>query len=183
MAFNLPESESQTPDGVPLGWEAPWEKPQMMVVEEREGMWVTECAFVSISRFTLPGVDMTLAFCFFRSGMNSGSRFRFRVFPGVELDITSLGVCCNEPGDGGWYSGGQSPAPCQMGANLGIGVTLPSVTNRGIELPSLCMESGSSISTMCTSCVNGSGVEVVCPLRTVGKAVRMVTSFMSSNGS
>ena len=38
MAFDLPESESQTPDGVPLGWEAPWEKPQMMVVEEREGM-------------------------------------------------------------------------------------------------------------------------------------------------
>ena len=38
MAHDLPESESQTPDGVPLGWEAPWEKPQMMVVEEREGM-------------------------------------------------------------------------------------------------------------------------------------------------
>jgi len=38
MALDLPESESQTPDGVPLGWEAPWEKPQMMVVEEREGM-------------------------------------------------------------------------------------------------------------------------------------------------
>ena len=39
MAHDLPESESQTPDGVPLGWEAPWEKPQMMAVEEREGMW------------------------------------------------------------------------------------------------------------------------------------------------
>ena len=38
MAHDLPESESQTPDGVPLGWEAPWEKPQMMAVGEREGM-------------------------------------------------------------------------------------------------------------------------------------------------
>ena len=38
MQPDLPESESQTPDGVPLGWVAPWEKPQMMVVEEREGM-------------------------------------------------------------------------------------------------------------------------------------------------
>jgi len=38
MVSDLPESESQTPDGVPLGWVAPWEKPQMMVVEEREGM-------------------------------------------------------------------------------------------------------------------------------------------------
>jgi len=38
MTHDLPELESQTPDGVPLGWEAPWEKPQMMAVEEREGM-------------------------------------------------------------------------------------------------------------------------------------------------
>jgi len=41
MLLDLPGSESQTPDGVPLGWAAPWEKPQMMVVEEREGMFQT----------------------------------------------------------------------------------------------------------------------------------------------
>ena len=63
MAFNLPESESQTPDGVPLGWEAPWEKPQMMVVEEREGMRWPEHARASLIaqglRLVHPVCDMS----------------------------------------------------------------------------------------------------------------------------
>ena len=45
MAFDVPGSR-WTPDGVPLGWEASWENPHKMVVEEEERLVRVHVPFV-----------------------------------------------------------------------------------------------------------------------------------------
>jgi len=84
---------------------------------------------------------VTPGLCFFRSGADSESRFRFRVFSDAELDVASPNVCRKDPGGVVWCRGGHSPAPYQTGANAGNPETLPSVISRGMKLPSSTIQS------------------------------------------